>query len=396
MPNRAAITAMHNRARAEADSLITRARQDGGRELTPEEDVQVRDLLGLLEDCRAELRALDSGQITREQETDAAVRQLAALTTGAGSDPASGIPPLMPAPEVLEQMRSFGADSGVPQRRWAVSPEWVEDVHTRAVVTTSATGLATISQAVRPLNDPRRLAVAAGLRAVAAGAGGTKFPIFGDADSADVVSEGGTKPEYDAVTAGSAVPAVIGLWSSWTTQVGETFGDFETRLRAKLAARVARREDKLMVDRVLAASGIQTHAGATTNAADALLVAAAKVADSDVGAAPNPAVVNPADIVALVGGTSVGVMGERPSSEMRLQVHGLDLYVTSAITAGTALVGAWPEASELVVGFGARWLLDPYTLLTTNGIRGRLEEAVTLAVTEPSGFCSITELVDTP
>lgn len=394
MPNRAAITAMHARARAEADVIVTRARE-GNRDLTPDEDIQVRDLVGVMDDCRAEVLAISTGQVAQEQERELAIRA-AAVTAAGVAEPAGNIPPLMPPAAVLEQMRSFSAESGVPMRRWDTSAWTEEAVQNRAIVQTSGTGSATTAQVVRPLADPRRLAVFAGLRAVVSGAGGTKFPIFGDADSADVVAENGTKPEYDAVTAGAAVPAVIALWSSWSTQVGESFADYETRLRAKLAARVARREDKLMVDRVLAASGIQTHAGDTTNAADALLVAAGKVTDSDVGAAPNVAVVNPADLVALVGGTSVGVSGERPASEMRLQVHGLELYVTSAITAGTALVGAWPESSELVVGHGPRWLLDPYTLLTTNGIRGRLEEAVTLAVTEPSGFCSVTELVDTP
>lgn len=163
-------------------------------------------------------------------------------------------------------------------------------------------------------------------------------PVFG-AGSADVVTEGSAKPEYDAVTAGSATPAVIATATDFSRQLQLSHPAFEARLRTKLAALVARREDQLLVSTVSRTTGIGTHSAPTGESySDSLLAVAAKVVDSDLAAEANLAVVNPADVVKIFG-DATGSSCENPESELRLRLHGMQLYPSSAVSAGSPLVG---------------------------------------------------------
>jgi hypothetical protein len=116
------------------------------------------------------------------------------------------------------------------------------------------------------------------------------------------------------------------------------------------------------------------------------MVAAGLVLDSDVAAAPDVALVNPADLALILPSDGTGSRGESPSADFRLTVAGMQLYPTSAVTAGSAIVGAFAAASRFVVGQAPTVMIDAVSQLKSNKITLLSEEAVTLAVDEPTGF----------
>ncbi len=78
---------------------------------------------------------------------------------------------------------------------------------------------------------------------------------------------------------------------------------------------------------------------------------------SDVAAEPALAIVNPSDVVQIFGGAT-GTAGESPERALRLDLHGMRVYPSSAVTAGTAIVGAWSAAAHFVVGMRLTLLVD--------------------------------------
>ncbi|GLY63716.1 phage major capsid protein [Amycolatopsis taiwanensis] len=235
----------------------------------------------------------------------------------------------------------------------------------------------------------RRLAEFAGLGSTMVAMGSkVEFPVFGGGNAA-IAAEGATKAEYDAITSGDASPKVIAVWTDLTAQM-HTMAGFEARLRNKLSALIAKQEDALLVSTALGTTGIQTYtAAAGEAAADSLLHAAVLVTNSAVGADPDVAVMNPADVVEVFSG-SVGMSGERPENVLRLSLHGLRVYPSSAVAAGTALVGAWSAGSQLVVGLRPIFMVDPYSQMKSNKVTVLGEEAVNLMVDEPEGFVKVT------
>lgn len=387
----AQLRAAHDEHTGTMRRIRDQAAQAGRDRLTPDEETQVRAASEALDRITPELETLARDELRAAQVTVLTADALGmGWVGGDGSavdsgQPTTAVPPLAGWSDAqLREMFEFTQEQRGGQRSWS-------DLETRAVVTLAATGTPSVELGARPLGEPRRIATAAGLPVEeVAGVSGTVFPIFGSADSADIVAENATKPEYDAVTSGTATPAVIAIWTDHTRQVSETILTFDQRLRAKLAARVARREDTLLVARVLAATGIQTYEAVTGDSpADALLAAAAKVMASDVNTTPTLAVINPADVVPIFGDAAVNPMAARPAG-LVLSLHGMACYVSSAVTAGTAVVGAWAAGSHLVLGMRPRVLVDTMSGLKTNKVTTLLEEAVTLAVTEPEAFVEVT------
>lgn len=290
--------------------------------------------------------------------------------------------------EMIEHVRS-----GAPARRWNVRPAapggGTSLDGARAAVTTSGTGVATLHGGAHVLREPRRISVAASLPVeyVEGQAGEFGYITFG-AGTAEIQTEGSAKQEYAAITNGTAVPAVIAVWTDFTRQVFTSVPAFEQRLRGKHAALVAKREDALMVARINAASGTQTHVAASSSVpyGDSLMVAAGKVLDSDVAAAPDLVLVNPTDLPALFPSDGQGVRGESPAQDFRLRLNGLDVYPTSAVTAGSAIVGAFGAGARLVIGQTPTVMIDAVSQLKANKITLLTEEAVTLAVDEPTAF----------
>jgi hypothetical protein len=384
----------YNQLRGQISTIQTRA-HDAGRDLTADElrevtDVSTRaralhdDIAPYVED---EQRARAIGALAHELGGGGQVDRLGS-TGGQRSvyellGGADEVPALMPGREQITTL--YGA---IAEQR-AVRVEVAGEQLQRALVDTGDTGVPTAGLDVTALREPRRIATAArlGVQQVA-GVEGVAFPVFG-AGAAEIAAEGTAKAEYDAVTPGVGVPQMIAVWTDVTRQSLLSVTGFESRLRAKHAALVARREDKLMVARVLGTTGIQTHAAAASVPyADTLLRAAALVVDSDVAAEPDLALINPADIAMVFGGAT-GRQGETPADNLRLSLHGMSVYVTSAVAAGSAIVGAWSASSRMIVGMRPTVLVDAASGLKTNRVTLLLEEAVTLAVDEPTGFVSV-------
>jgi hypothetical protein len=389
--------------RSELAEIQTRAR-DTDVDLTPAE---LRTATDLANEATELYNAIES--LTAQEARSASVAAVAHdVYGGAGSGggsvgvggpqsaPASSgalvaVPPLVPSADRVAELHRAAMSGGRENLRVSVVPTGDEGVQHRATITTTQTGTPTVGLNGPLLNEPRRISIAARLGVEhVAGVEGAHFPVFGSTDAADIVTEGSTKPEFDQVTSGSAVPQMISLWTEYTRQVVLSVGSFEQRLKRKLAARVAAREDLLLCTRVLATTGIQTYEGAEDEPYGySLLGAAAQVLASDVAAAPDLAIVNPLDVVKIFG-DAVGGFGESPTEQMRLNLHGMTVYPSSAVAAGTSIVGAWQAAATFVVGLSPSYFVDSMSGLKTNKITTLLEEAVNIAVHEPVGFCEVT------
>jgi len=200
-----------------------------------------------------------------------------------------------------------------------------------------------------------------------------------------VVAEGAAKPEYDDITDDAVTPLKIAIWTDITLETQLTYPDFERRLRQKLAQLVAKREDQLLLATLLAA-GIPTQAATADPMAEQLLAAHGTVTSNY--DAPNLLVVNPADLGSIFGGgLGSAVPGEL--TNLDLQLWGARVYATTAITAGTAVLGNFPGGASFLVGMPPTYKVDPFTQMKTNKITIMLEEAVNLLVDDPSAFLSV-------
>ncbi|MBJ7452987.1 MAG: hypothetical protein JHC71_13030 [Blastococcus sp.] len=377
-------------------AAVSELAQTEGRELTEAERAHVRSSEGQLEQIAAEL-ALDE----TEHQRSASVAELAnRVSTGdagftgvGGAQPAPAaelgvvdvVPALMPGPVQLAEMLRTVTE-GQTAHRWTVDQP---ELHTRATLTTAQVGVGVASAGAQPLREPRRISTAVPLPVErVAGVEGLAFPVFG-AGTADVDTEGTTKQEYAAVTPGSATPQMIAVWTDFTRQAALSMTSFEARLRGKHAALVAKREDVLMVSRLSGVVGAQTYVGATGSTpdySDSLLAACGLVLASDVAAAPDIILVNPADLPLIYpAAITHGINGTAPDSAMRLELHGAVVYPTAAVSAGSAIVAALGASARFVVGLPPTVMVDAMSGLKTNTITSLMEEAVTLAIDEPSG-----------
>mgnify|MGYP001333703123 CR=1 FL=1 len=266
--------------------------------------------------------------------------------------------------------------------------------HTLAAVTLPTIGVPS-AELPEPMPAPvRRLVEFANMQSVDwQGVTQATFPVFGSGD-ASTAPEGALKAEYDNITSGNGTPQMIALWTDFTTQAQITHAGFEGRLRRALAARVARAEDELVISQILAMPGIQTldHSAETgIEPVSSLLEAASMSTDSDVAAPADVVVVNPADVAAIWGaGLGTGGTPTQEYATLDLRIHGMRAYVSNKISAGQALVGCWSQSARVLWGMRPTYRTDPYTQMKNNIVTLLLEEAVGVAVEEPSGFVHVT------
>lgn len=382
----------HELARNEIVQLTATAKEED-RDLTADELTRAQELAATCERDAPLIEHLTKQEARLRASLDAAAQ----VDAGNRGDLDVQVPPLLPQGEQLRAMHA--AVQGDVPRRWTVEAprmggNLAGDEHQRAAVTTVQTGVGTVAMTGGVLREPRRIAVAARLPVERVdGITGTVYPVFA-AGSATVVAEGLLKAEYDAVTSATAVPQMISVWSDVSRQSMLSMPAFEQRLRAKQAALVAKAEDALLVARIVAAPTQTMTAGAAGLAfSDTMLRAAALVLASDVAAAPDMALISPLDVHKYFpAATSSGATGEAPLDQLRLSMHGMQLYVTSAVTAGTAIVGAFGAGARLVLGLAPTVLIDPVSQLKKNLVTILTEMAVTLAVDEPQAFVRISNL----
>jgi hypothetical protein len=386
-----ALRARHESIRT-AIQAVTDTARDERRDLTEDELRSVADQGAEAHRIGDSIEHLQSEQVRVQHVSDLNVSIGAGLGAGvslgapgssAYADLGGGesVPPLMPSPDQVAEM--FRAATGdATAHRWTVE-------HTRAAITTTNTGTTqSLGSGGSVLRQPRRIATAVPLTVERVeGVQGLAYPVFG-AGAADIAAEGAVKPEYAAVTPGTAVPQMISVWSDVQRQALLSMPAFESRLRAKHAALLAKREDLLMVARLQGATGVQTvTATASQPYSDVVLAAAGLVLSSDVAAEPDIILCNPADLPQLFpGATSTGASGESPVAGLRLDMHGALVYPTAAVAAGAGIVAALGAATRFVLGLAPTVLVDSMSQLKSNKVTILTEEAVSLAIDEPSGI----------
>lgn len=384
----------YNAARQQIEDLQTRAAGEH-RDLTDQELTQVRTIGEQAKALHDEI-----APYLEEHHRAAKVGQMAATIahatgSGAGENLGTGrpdpygseaddqVPSLMPSREQVAEMRAAVGESRPLKFTTAARAQ----EHTRATVTLAGdVGTPQTALGERQPVEPRRIAAAARLIAQRVeGTSGVVFPQF-LAGTAGVTAEGVAKQMYDNINPGSATPQVINAWTDFTRQVTTSHLAFESRLRQKLAALVAAREDLLLLTKVLGTTGIVAQAPTADPMAQQLLVAAAKVAAE--GQEPDLFAFNPADAGKIFG---AGLANTPPGelAELDLRLHGMRGYPTNQVTAGTAVVGAWRAGSRYVVGMAPTFMVDPFTQMKSNVVTGLLEEAVDLAVEEPNLFVNV-------
>lgn len=359
------------------------------RDLTEDELRSVTDLGAEANRLAAAIEHLSAEHVRAQQVSDlnASIDAGGAQNLGTGSSAYAGlgggesVPPLMPSPDQVAEM--FRAATGdATAHRWTVE-------HTRAAITTTNTGTTqSLGSGGSVLRQPRRIATAVPLTVERVeGVQGLAYPVF-NAGAADIAAEGAVKAEYAAVTPGAAVPQMISVWSDVTRQALLSMPAFESRLRGKHAALVAKREDQLLVSRLQGAIGVQTVTATTgMTYSDVVLAAAGLVLSSDVAAEPDIILCNPADLPELFpGSTSTGASGESPVAGLRLDMHGALVYPTSAVAAGAGIVAALGAATRYVLGLDPTVLVDSVSQLKSNKITILSETACSLAIDEPSGI----------
>jgi hypothetical protein len=363
------------------ETVVTRAR-DAERDLHPGEVIELQQHRAALVQARSDLEQLDATRTSLEIQ--ARSRQIGeAIDQAAGRSRDGGLPSLVASGDTLTRLHQAVTD------RTAVR-EQAGTVHTRAAVLTAATGADTLASQLSGVQfEPRRLAQAAGLTAErVSGVESAPFPVFGG-DQADIVAEGALKPEFDSVTPGSATPQLISIWSDVSRQNLLTMTGLDTKLRSVLSARVAVREDLLLLSTVTGTAGIIPVVGALS--ADLVLEAAARISAGDAAAAPNVVAINPVDAPTLLGpDVGAGGTASPPFASFLPTIHGMSVYVTNHVAAGEAVLGAFNAGSRLVVGLDPTFLVDSMSQIKNNLVTILLEEAVALAVEIPTAFAHIT------
>lgn len=149
---------------------------------------------------------------------------------------------------------------------------------------------------------------------------------------------------------------------------------------------------------ILNTSGIQTEAKGTDATPDAILKAITKIRVAN--AEPDAIVMHPndwQDIATLRTADGIYIWGS-PADDTEPKIWGKQIAVTTAMTEGTALVGAFKTAATVYQRDGARVTFTEsglgdsagQELFTRNELRFRGESRIGLAVFYPSLFCSVT------
>ena len=300
--------------------------------------------------------------------------------------PRGGVPPLMPnRAQLAELTRAFN-----DRQPCRITCEH-EPAETFATITTATSHNKTRDTLpVRALN-PLRIADLVGMPVQDVGyAGEAAFPVFGAGTPPGVTAEGGAKPEFSAVTPGSAIPGVLASWTDVTAQL-QSIDGFEQKLRNKLARLIALGENERMRAIVAGTAGLPVQAFVAGDQAVQILRAGATI-EAAVGVRPDLMLFNPSDTLAIFG-TSVSNAWPAEIAELSMKVFGMISLPMSTQPAGFVLVGAWAACSQFVSGQGLVYMVDPYTQMKNNVVTIMGEEAMSLGVEEVTGFTSVDIIV---
>jgi hypothetical protein len=225
-------------------------------------------------------------------------------------------------------------------------------------------------------------------------------------NNATTVAEGSAKPESALDwTLRSEPIRKIGTFIPATKEVLDDVPQVEGAIRGRLSYMVRRVEEAQLLTGngvgqnltgLLNRSGIQTQAKGTDPNPDAVYKAMQKVRGSaGTGfAEPTAVVFNPNDwtlIKLLRTADGIYIWGN-PSDEGPDRIWGKPVRQTTAMTAGTALVGAFRPWAEVLrrEGISVTLSTEHSTFFVENKVAILAEERLGLAVYRPSAFCTVT------
>lgn len=232
-------------------------------------------------------------------------------------------------------------------------------------------------------------------------------------NAADMVAEEGLKPEATFATSVVTAPVrKIAVVAKVTDEMWNDFPMLRDYVNTRLRFMVEAKEEQQLINGtgvgnqitgILQTAGIQTQAKGVDTNLDAIFKAITKV--RSIGFfEPDGIVINPTDWQLLKlakdannqyfgGGPFSGTYGQG-SFVMEAPVWGLRPIITTAIAAGTALVGAYKLGAQI-------WQRDGIRVDSTNTnendfnynrVSLRVEERLALAVYRPLAFCSVTAI----
>lgn len=239
---------------------------------------------------------------------------------------------------------------------------------------------------------------------------------------ADMTAEEGEKPEATLSTTTANTPVrKIAVVLKVTEEMWADFPMLRDYVNTRLTFMVQAKEEQQLLNGagtgneltgILNTSGIQTQAcgsiSVTNPVVDSIHKAMTKIrtaASSVGGYEPDGIVMHPTDyqIIRLSkdgqnqyfgGGPFYGAYGNGNTASAQPGPWGLNCVVTTAIAAGTALVGAFKLGAQLWQREGIR--VDSTNTneddFNFNRISLRVEERLALAVYRPSAFCTVTSI----
>ena len=225
-------------------------------------------------------------------------------------------------------------------------------------------------------------------------------------NNATTVAEGNTKPESALGWTLRTEPIrKLATWIPATDEVLNDVPQIEGAIRGRLAFMIRRLEEAQLLTGngvgqnltgILNRANIQTQAKGTDPNMDAIYKAMQKVRGSaGLGfAEPTGVVINPADwtIIKLVRTADGIYLWGNPSDEGPDRIWGKEVRQTTAMTAGTALVGAFRPWAEVIrrEAITVTMSTEHSTYFTENKVAILAEERLGLAVFRPSAFCTVT------
>jgi hypothetical protein len=253
-----------------------------------------------------------------------------------------------------------------------------------ATITTTQSGRDTQLIGVTQRSGPRRIAELGAIPTEDVEWGSSAaFPIMGAGTPPAATAEGVAKPEYSAITAGTATPQTIAIWTDLSNQA-LSMANFEVKLRNKLARLVATGENEILRAKVAGTAGVVTQTFVAGDQAVQILRAAA-IIEAALNERADLMLFNPADTLAIFG-TAVSNAAPQELAALSVQLFGMLSLPMATQPAGFVTMGAWSAGSRLVVGLRPRYFTNPFTQAKNNITTIMLEEALDLAVEEPEAF----------
>lgn len=222
-------------------------------------------------------------------------------------------------------------------------------------------------------------------------------------NAAAETAEAGTKPESAlAFTERTSPVRKIATFLPVTSEVMEDAPMMEDYINTRLQQFVAYREDSQLLNGdgiapnltgILNTAGIQTQAKAADPTPDAIHKAMTKLWTGAYLAADG-LVMHPSDwedIRLLRTADGIYIWGS-PSEPGTARIWGLNVTQTTALTAGTALVGAFRSAAQVFrrSDLSLEVSNSHADFFQTNKLAIRVEERLALVVFRPAGFCTVT------